>query len=207
MKIVSIKLFYIFADNQKTEQHIFPHKFSTIMNKSTFSFIFLFSFLLFSITISAAIPKMIHLQAYLEDGEGFPLNGTITLTVRIFDGEFSNNVQFTNDIADRYAVVNNGILNYYIQRLHGVDFSKELWAELTIDGTTLSQRIRLASVPYSFFSERASFADQVDTALIAKSVLPNSIKSENIQNRTITSENIANNTISSTNIRTDDNFN
>jgi len=176
------------------------------MTKNLISIVIITCFL-FSLSISAAIPKMIHLQAYLEGDDGKPLSGAITLTVRIFDGEFSNNVQYINDIADRYATVENGILNYYIQRLNGVDFSKELWAELTIDGNVLSQRIRLVPVPYSFYAERAGSTDFVDTANIAKAVLPNVIKSENIQTRSITGENIATNTISPANLKTDDNYN
>ena len=74
----------------------------------------------------AAVPQMLHLQAYIVDDNNQPLSDNIALTVRLFDNEFSGNVLFTNDPADRYINVKDGLINYYIKGLNGVDFSKEL---------------------------------------------------------------------------------
>jgi hypothetical protein len=100
------------------------------MNKKkllTFCFLFIIvSSFIFTTKSIAAVPQMIHLQAYLVDEDDQPLSGIITLTVRFYYTETGGTPVFVNDPADRYVNVNDGVINYYIKRFYGIDFSREI---------------------------------------------------------------------------------
>lgn len=155
---------------------------------------------------SAAVPPAINLQLHLLDKDGAPITGNVALTIRLFDGEFSGNVLYTNDIADRYVQATEGYVNYYIKNVYGVDFSKEVWAEVTIDGATMPQRIKFATVPHAFFAARAQIADLVDTANVALSVSQGAVTSTSIADGTIAGIDVAPQAIMPGNISTKSNF-
>ena len=94
------------------------------------NFILILTLAVLCLTVSSSVlsqsPRRITLQAYLTDADNKPLTGNIVLTVRLYRGEHSTDLLYVNDISDRYVDVVDGVVNYYINNLYGIDFSSEM---------------------------------------------------------------------------------
>ena len=176
------------------------------MKKYAFILLSLLFSIIFISKLTAEIPKRINFQAYLIDADAIPLNRNVNLIVKLFDGEYSNNALYVNSSSDRNVKVENGFLNYYINDLYDEIFDNQLWAELTVDGVILDERIPLASSPYSFNSLKSNKAKLADTATFAKGLSHNSVTNNHIVDGAIKGINIENNQISSNKLVLDDGY-
>ena len=174
-----------------------------MIKKKIFISCSLFSFM-FVASLMAEIPKTIYFQAHIVDEHNNSINKNINLIVKLYDDLYSMNAVYINNIADRNVYVENGFLSYYIKDIYGVKFDKQLWAELTIDGNVLNDRIPLAPTPYSLYASEAKISD---TANFAKGLANNSVTTNHLTDGAVKGINIEDNQISADKLILDDNYN
>ncbi|MCS7248941.1 MAG: hypothetical protein NZ840_11985 [Anaerolineales bacterium] len=106
-------------------------------------------------------PRTIGFQGRLTDASGNPINGTKSMTVKLWTCAAGTGIGCNVAFQQTFPSVNvsNGLFNLEIGAgssdtygLEGVDpaqFAQPLWLELTIDGQTLIPRQKLLSAPYA----------------------------------------------------------
>ena len=105
----------------------------------------------------AGIPERINYQGRLTDRvTGFPLAGSHSLTLRIFDAELAGNLLWSETKAE--TADSTGVFTTILGSVNGINvaFDGPCWLEVEVDGEVLSPRREMVSVPYSF---RANSAD------------------------------------------------
>ena len=112
--------------------------------------------------LAAGVPHQINYQGLLTDDSGTPLAGTYELTFTIYSDSLTGVLIWTET---RYGIdVEEGLVNLLLGRktpLLEYHFNQEeRWLEIAVDGSTLSPRMKMTSVPWAL---RASIAD---TALV-----------------------------------------
>lgn len=110
-------------------------------------------------TPAAAVPTTISYSGFLTDN-GVPKDGTVELIIELYDDRVSGSVLYSETygslvVPDGDLVVELGTVTPLNDSLLDED---ELWVEITVDGTVLSPRARLTSVPYA---RRAAEADSL----------------------------------------------
>jgi len=112
--------------------------------------------------LAAEIPHQINYQGLLTDDDGTPLAGTYDLTFTIYSDTLAGVLIWTET---RYNIdIEDGLVNLLLGRkdplLESHFDEDERWLEIAVDGSTLSPRMKMTSVPWAL---RASVAD---TALV-----------------------------------------
>ena len=106
--------------------------------------------LVVAVSAWAQIPKLINYQAKLTDGDGVALNGDYDITFKIYDEETGGTPLWTE--AHTGVTVTNGLFDVQLGSITPLDlsFADTYWVEIEIEGTTLSPREMLSTVPYAF---------------------------------------------------------
>ena len=100
---------------------------------------------------AAAMPEQINYQGRLVDGTNL-VNGPISLVLAIYDAETDGTLLYADS---NTVTVVDGLYATYIGddtvsgTLTGALAAAEAWLEVSVNGTTLSPRERLAAVPYA----------------------------------------------------------
>jgi hypothetical protein len=118
----------------------------------------------------AAIPQLIPYQANILDDKnnGKPLNGTYSVTFELFDTPTGGTPVW---VANQSVNIENGYLNVMlgdVNPLNNVDFSKQLYLQVTIGGGSPYPRTKLGATPYAI---QAISAVDADTAKVAQDVV------------------------------------
>ena len=96
-------------------------------------------------------------QGRLTDASGNPINGTVSMTFKLFTQSTGGSAQFTET---QNVTVSNGLFNAGIggntangtYGLDGIDpalFAQPLWLEISVNGQALSPRQKLGGAPYA----------------------------------------------------------
>lgn len=96
---------------------------------------------------SAQIPRIVSYQGMI-DGK----TGTVDITVKLYPSDIAGVVQWSETHTD-VPLSTDGVFNLELgskQSLNAVSFDTPYWLEVTVDGTVLTPRVRLASSPYAF---------------------------------------------------------
>ena len=106
--------------------------------------------LVVAVSAWAQIPRLINYQAKLTDDDGVALNGDYDITFRIYDEETGGTPLWTE--AHTGVTVTNGLFDVQLGSITPLDlsFADTYWVEIEIEGTTLSPREMLSTVPYAF---------------------------------------------------------
>jgi hypothetical protein len=113
--------------------------------------------------IEAAVPMLLTHQGRLLDASDQPVTGTRDITFHIYETEIGGVPLWTEPHPD--VPIDNGL--FHVTLGGSVTISADLvvttgpfdpgkWLEIQVEGTTLSPRMRLASVPYSVGTHRVS---------------------------------------------------
>jgi hypothetical protein len=134
-----------------------------IMKKS---FLFIFTFFIFSLQLFSQVPKRISLQSMVRNFDGTTISdGEYSITFKIYDAETGGSELWsetqTINVSNCYLSANLGISSSL-----DLDFEDQYWIGITIeDGTELAPRLSFTSSPYS---------------LIAKAIEDGSVSSEKL---------------------------
>ena len=118
---------------------------------SLFSFIRAASILLAGVfSLHAEVPSLINYQGRLTDGFGNPVNGTRTMTVRIYDAPTGGSLTYEESIG-QVSVINGTYRFCFGGEGDGVlaVLSGEDYLAVTINGAEQSARTQLLAVPFS----------------------------------------------------------
>jgi len=186
------------------------------------------SFLLFiflilpSISFSADAGKHLGFQGQLLNTSNTPQTGTYSMTFSFYDALTAGTLQ--GSTITKSVTVSNGYfaVDFSESDLSGIVFNQDLWMEMTVDGTTMSPRSPVNSVPYSNVafgvisgSGAPSISNPADGALYFDTtgnifyvydgaswskVMSGSVTSADILNSTIATADLANNAVDGTKI-------
>ena len=169
---------------------------------------------LFFLIVSAAsaqygsVPNLISYQGYLEDTDGTPLDGDYQITFAIYD-ELSGGVELWSS-GEQTVSVENGLFTYHLGSavplptgLFG--YQAERYLSVTVASEEIQPRTQLVTVPFSFYSDWASFAEMADMAywidcegcINSLHIEDESVATNDIQNGTILFEDMDQNSASS----------
>lgn len=132
----------------------------------------------------AEVPRVINYQGRLTDADGVAINGSKPVTFRIYDVETAGNALWAED---HTIIAQKGVFSVLLGSVTPLDinFDKQYYIEIVVDGVELSPRMAIASSAYSLNSDRTTVLNESD--MISNSeILPasqNSIK-EYIKNNT-----------------------
>ncbi|HEX7402017.1 MAG TPA: hypothetical protein VF369_07545, partial [candidate division Zixibacteria bacterium] len=112
---------------------------------------------------SAAIPHLINYQGMLTDNSGTPLNGTYSITFKIYNDPSAGTKKWEE--TQPSVSVTNGLFNVILGSVIPInlDFSEDYWLDITVGGETMPTRLKFTSVGYAYRAE------ETDTASYAKS--------------------------------------
>lgn len=105
----------------------------------------------FTFIVSAQTPNTINYQGVLKDSGGNYLDGSYDLVFSLYQ-ELSEGTAVWTETHSSYSVT-DGILNIELgsSTPFGLSFSRQYYLEISVDGTTLTPRSKLASTPYSIY--------------------------------------------------------
>jgi hypothetical protein len=112
-----------------------------------------------ALTAQAATPGLINYQGRLLDAGGQPVNATVPVAVALFNAETGGTQVFTQHVGN--VTVQNGIYSFAwgTTNLATALTNAECWLQVHVNGTTLTPRQRLISVPYALQAATAATAD------------------------------------------------
>ena len=140
------------------------------------SFLYLAVILLFSVCeLLAQIPQTISYQGLLKDNSGNLINGTQSLTFKLYETETNGSAIWSET---QTIDVEEGIFSMILGKVTplNISFDKKYWLGISINGTVLESRIELTAAAYS---------------LNAKTVEDNSITTNKLVNGAVTQEKLA----------------
>jgi len=107
----------------------------------------------------AGIPKLINYQGMLTDNSGTPLNGTYSITFKIYNDPSAGTKKWEE--TQPSVSVTNGLFNVILGNITplDLDFSENYWLDITVSGETMPTRLKFTSVGYAYRAERADTAD------------------------------------------------
>jgi len=120
---------------------------------------YLLYFIGFCIKVEATIPGQISHQGRLTDNLGNPITGTANFIFNIYDHPtLSTNLLWSE--TQNNTNVQNGVFSVQLGSYTPIPASlfenaTERWLEIKVNNDTMSPRLKLISVPYSFIAERA----------------------------------------------------
>ena len=99
-----------------------------------------------------AIPQKINYQGYLTDNTGNPINGTRTMTFKIYDAASGGNELWSET---KTVSVENGLFNVILGEVNPISpdiFTPgaRRWLELVVEGNPLSPRTEITAVGFSY---------------------------------------------------------
>jgi hypothetical protein len=106
---------------------------------------------------TVSVPSQVGFEGYLADAFGSPLNGTHTLTFRLYDVA-ANGTALAGWRSNVYAnvPVTDGLYSVLLDGLPVAGMDGARWLGVTVDsGTEITPRTRLGSVPYALNSQTA----------------------------------------------------
>lgn len=152
------------------------------LSKSLLSLTCLGVIALVSATAIAAVPVTMTQQGRLIDQDGEPRTGELELLFEIYDSSTGDNLlwsdQMTVDVGDTgvYSVTLGGSDNPIDA---DVLQDGDAYLGLTVDGSELSPRLEMTSVPFAAIAERAAVADSVaDGSITSDSLASGAVTSE-----------------------------
>ena len=132
------------------------------MQKKIISLLIMVGMIVGISTVAIAIPKAINIQGKLTDSNGVPVNGAKDFYFKFWDAAVGG-VQSGTTFVQRGKQVANGIFSFEISLVSdaqgntNVDFNKDLWVEIFVDGNAAGNSIgrqKLSSVPYALNAEK-----------------------------------------------------
>lgn len=133
--------------------------------------IFVFIIFIFFSANSFSAPNILNYQGTLSDDSGNPVNATKNMTFKIYDVPAAGTALWSSN--EMQVQVVNGYFNVALEGFGDDLFSEDVrYLAVEIDGAELTERKRLASVPYAFQAGSANFAD---SAAIANSTVSGDI--------------------------------
>lgn len=123
----------------------------------------------------AAVPHLINYQGRLTDTNGAPLNGSYSLTFRIYDAETAGNMLWEETQSG--VVVQKGIFNILLGSVTnlGLAFDKPYWLEIKVGSEVMSPRQRITSAGYAIKAEQANNATTLNNVSVSTTPEPNKI--------------------------------
>jgi len=115
---------------------------------------------------AAESSNLLNFQGRIKATNGMVLTQSMNMTFKIYDQEAGGTAIWVEN--DKAVNVDNGFFNVYLgaSREWNVDFSKELWLEVTLDNGDVLPRTRISANPYSFQAGLANTSkDVVDGVL------------------------------------------
>jgi len=149
-------------------------------NKKRFSivvFLILLSLLVVSSISFAAIPRYLSAQAKVFDRAGTPLDGSYSVTFRIYSASSSGTVLWTET---QSVSISDGVLDAILGQSTvfpaTMTFDTDYWVSIEVgsDGE-MSPRIRLTGAPYAFNADKI---DNVDSSQIVRNDTDNTISGD-----------------------------
>lgn len=101
------------------------------------------------------VPHLIRFQGALTDSGGAPLNGTFTLSFKLYDVETGGTVLWQE--VQQNVAIENGILDVELGSITPLNllFNKQYWLGVVVNtDSEMVPRFKLTSAPYAFTSER-----------------------------------------------------
>ena len=121
----------------------------------------------------AAVPHLINYQGRLTNPSGVPLEGSYSLTFRIYDAETAGNLLWEE--TQNNVVIQKGIFSILLGSVTNLNlaFDKPYFLEIKVGEEVMSPRQRIASTGYAIKAENAEKADNATTvANVGVSVTP-----------------------------------
>lgn len=112
----------------------------------------------------AAVPRLLNYQGRLTDVNNVPLNGSYTITFRIYEAETAGNLLWQE--AQANVLVQKGIFSALLGSLANLDlpFDRQYFLEVKVGEEVMSPRQRIASSGYAIRAEKAEGADLASNA-------------------------------------------
>lgn len=116
------------------------------------------------------IPRVITYQGYLTDDLDTPLNGSKTLTFRLYDDATSGTLLWSEE---QTVSIDKGLFRALLGSMDAfpdtLSFNKPYWLSVQVEGSAEFAREPLTSVPYSFYSSKADSAKNIPDNIITSS--------------------------------------
>ena len=148
-------------------------------------FVLLFMFFsilhpLFSI-LEAAVPHLINYQGKLTDKAGKPLEGTYSVTFKIYDAENGPGTMAPWEEKYDNLVVQKGVFSVLLGSLTNLNlaFDKPYFLETKVGNEVMSPRQRIASVGYAIRAEKAETALAAENAAKVNNISANATPTAN----------------------------
>jgi len=115
----------------------------------------------------AAVPHLINYQGRLTDTSGVPLNGSYSITFRIYDAETAGNLLWEE--AQSGVVIQKGIFNVLLGSVINLSlaFDKPYFLEIKVGSEVMSPRQRIASAGYAIMAGMAEDVISIPRGVIA----------------------------------------
>ena len=125
--------------------------------------------------VYAAVPHLINYQGRLTDSGGTPLNGSYSLTFRIYDAESAGNLLWQE--IHPGVTIQKGIFSILFGSVTNLDlpFDKPYFLEIVVSGEVMSPRQRITSAGYAIRAEKAEDANTVGNFSVSTTPAPNSL--------------------------------
>ena len=107
-------------------------------------------FLIISFPIYSQIPNTISYQGVLKDASNNLINGKKDLLFNIYESETGGTSKWSE--THTQVDINNSFFNVIlgeINSLSSLPFNVQYWLKITVDGSEMTPRLKLTSVPYS----------------------------------------------------------
>lgn len=123
----------------------------------------------------AAVPHLINYQGRLTDSSGAPLNGSYSLTFRIYDAEAAGNLLWEE--TQQGVVIQKGIFSILLGSVTNLDlpFDKPYYLEIKVGNEVMSPRQTITAAGYAIRAERTEDANTVGGVGISNTPTPNKI--------------------------------
>jgi len=142
----------------------------------------------------AAVPDRLTFQGMLMQ-EDEPFTGTAHLVFTLFDATSGGSALWTQDYGDLEVV--NGLYSATLGPFPGLAFDQTYWLEVSVDGSPLSPRYPLLSVPYAFRAAEADAAVSAQTATTADGVAAEAVDGAAVLDGSLTSADLGTDVVSS----------
>lgn len=136
---------------------------------------------LHTVSIKAAPTELLNYQGRLTDSNGVPLaDGSYDMTFRICSASDCSAVEWTGvwDSGTSQVSLTNGLFSVNLgsyTTISGIDWSRDLWLEVTVGATTYTPRQRMTGISYSMFA-----TDIADDSVTSAKVLDNSLTASDL---------------------------
>ena len=103
----------------------------------------------------AAVPHLLNYQGRLTDASNAPLNGSYSMTFRLYDAETAGNLLWEE--VNPAVVIQKGIFNVLLGSVTALNlpFDKQYFVEIKVGTEVMTPRQRIASAAYAITAENA----------------------------------------------------